>query len=90
MTVGIAPRTESFVKEIAEADLEVDPLAEEKVTFLEAVGRDKMVDFPCYADRYPTEMLEYLRLMQMTSEDTRYDFFCLFVPVVVLFACIVL
>jgi Rubisco LSMT substrate-binding len=38
---------------------------------LESVGRDKTVDFPCYADRYPVEMLEYLRLMQMTVEDTR-------------------
>jgi len=72
VTVGIAPRTESFVKEIAEDDtMEVDPLAEEKVEFLESVGRDKMVDFPCYADRYPVELLEYLRLMQMTPEDAR-------------------
>lgn len=72
VTVGIAPRTESFVKEIAEDDsIEVDPLAEEKVAFLESVGRDKMVDFPCYADRYPVELLEYLRLMQMTPEDAR-------------------
>jgi len=38
---------------------------------LERVGREKTVDFPCYADRYPIEMLEYLRLMQMTPEDTR-------------------
>ena len=30
-----------------------------------------MVDFPCYADRYPVELLEFLRLMQMTPEDTR-------------------
>jgi len=72
VTVGIAPRTESFVKEIAEDDtLEVDPLAEEKLSFLESVGRDKMVDFPCYADRYPIELLQYLRLMQMTPEDSR-------------------
>ena len=74
VTIGIAPRTESFVKEIAEADeegIEVDPLAEEKLAFLERVGRDKFVDFPCYADRYPIEMLEYLRLMQMTPEDSR-------------------
>jgi histone-lysine N-methyltransferase SETD3 len=69
VTVSIAPRTESFVKEIAEANVEVDPLAEEKIAFLERVGRDKTVDFPCYADRYPVELLEYLRLMQMTEED---------------------
>lgn len=53
---------------IAEA---VDPLADEKVAFLESVGRENTVDFPCYADRYPVEMLEYLRLMQMTPDDTR-------------------
>jgi histone-lysine N-methyltransferase SETD3 len=71
VTVSIAPRTESFVKEIADEDVAVDPLAEEKIEFLAAAGREKTVDFPCYADRYPIEMLEYLRLMQMTPEDTR-------------------
>ncbi len=50
---------------------EVDPLAEEKVAFLKRVGRSNTVDFPCYADRYPTEMLEFLRLMMMTQEDCR-------------------
>jgi Rubisco LSMT substrate-binding/SET domain len=53
------------------SEMDVDPLAEEKIQFLESVGRDKTVDFPCYADRYPVEMLEYLRLMQMTVDDTR-------------------
>ena len=48
-----------------------DVLAEEKMEFLSRVGRRNTVDFPCYADRYPTEMLEYLRLMMMTPEDTR-------------------
>lgn len=48
-----------------------DPLAEEKRNFLKASGRSNTVDFPCYADRYPTEMLQYLRLMMMTEEDTR-------------------
>lgn len=48
-----------------------DPLAQEKLDFLRNVKRDTTVDFPCYADRYPTEMLEYLRLMMMTTEDTR-------------------
>lgn len=47
-----------------------DPLLEEKIEFLKKVGRSNTVDFPCYADRYPTEMLEYLRLMMMTPEDT--------------------
>lgn len=71
LTVSIAPRTSSFVKEISGNDGMVDPLAEEKIAFLESVGRDQTVDFPCYADRYPVELLEYLRLMLMTEEDTR-------------------
>jgi len=71
VTVSIAPRTKSVVESINDPDVEVDPLAEEKIEFLERVGREKTVDFPCYADRYPIEMLEYLRLMQMTPEDTR-------------------
>ena len=54
-----------------DSDAEVDPLAEEKIEFLRRVGSDVTVDFPCYADRYPIEMLEYLRLMQMTPEDTQ-------------------
>jgi histone-lysine N-methyltransferase SETD3 len=71
VTVAIAPRTESFVKELNDDSIPVDPLAEEKVEFLKSVGRESMVDFPCYADRYPVELLEFLRLMQLTVEDTR-------------------
>jgi len=71
VTVSIAPRTASFVKELNDDSIPVDPLAEDKVAFLRAVGRDNTVDFPCYADRYPVELLEFLRLMQMTREDTR-------------------
>ena len=71
VTVSISPRTASFVKELNDDSIPVDPLAEEKAEFVESVGRDNTVDFPCYADRYPVEMLEYLRLMQMTPEDTR-------------------
>jgi histone-lysine N-methyltransferase SETD3 len=72
VTVSINPRTASFIKEFNNDDsLPVDPLAEEKAAFIEAAGRENTVDFPCYADRYPVEMLEYLRLMQMTPEDTR-------------------
>ncbi len=71
VTVSIAPRTASFIKELNDENIPVDPLAEEKLQFLESVGRANTVDFPCYADRYPTEMLEYLRLMQMTPDDTR-------------------
>ena len=69
--MAIAPRTESFVKELNDESIPVDPLAEEKLEFLQSVGRESMVDFPCYADRYPVELLEFLRLMQMTPEDTR-------------------
>lgn len=71
VTVSISPLTASFVKELNDDSIPVDPLAEEKAKFVESVGRDNTVDFPCYADRYPVEMLEYLRLMQMTPEDTR-------------------
>ena len=71
VTVSIAPRTASFVQELNNDSVEVDPLADEKMAFLASVGRENTVDFPCYADRYPVEMLEYLRLMQMTPDDTR-------------------
>lgn len=57
--------------DLEDVDTVTDPLAEEKLDFLRNVKRDTTVDFPCYADRYPTEMLEYLRLMMMTPEDTR-------------------
>lgn len=69
VTVSIAPRTAAVAA--ANEGVEVDPLAQQKIDFLAAVGRDQTVDFPCYADRYPVEMLEYLRLMMMTEEDTR-------------------
>jgi len=71
VTVAIAPLTESFVKELNDDSIPIDPLAEEKVAFLESAGRKSLVDFPCYADRYPVELLEFLRLMQMTPDDTR-------------------
>jgi histone-lysine N-methyltransferase SETD3 len=72
VTVSIAPRTKELVKAVFDenANVEVDPLAEEKIEFLKRVGRSNTVDFPCYADRYPTEMLEFLRLMMMTPDDT--------------------
>ncbi|GMI15864.1 hypothetical protein TrLO_g12087 [Triparma laevis f. longispina] len=44
-------------------------MMEEKKRFLKLVGREERVDFQVYADRYPIEMLEYLRLMCMTEED---------------------
>ena len=71
VTVSISPMTASFVKELNDDSLQVDPLAEEKLEFVRAAGRENTVDFPCYADRYPVELLEYLRLMQMTEDDTR-------------------
>ena len=70
VTVSIAPRTAKLAA--ANEGIDEDPLAQEKIDFLESVGRDQTVDFPCYADRYPVEMLEYLRLMMMTPEDTRW------------------
>mmetsp|Transcript_34095 Transcript_34095/g.40800 ORF Transcript_34095/g.40800 Transcript_34095/m.40800 type:complete len:257 (+) Transcript_34095:1-771(+) len=87
VTVSIAPQTETTIQKRLTAEkarrveegldpddlpvIEPDPLAEEKIAFLSAVGRSNTVDFPCYADRYPTELLEYLRLMMMTPSDTR-------------------
>ena len=72
VTVSIKPRTKADISEDDGAsDADIDPLAEEKIAFVEDAGRKTIVDFPCYADRYPTEMIEYLRLMQMTPEDTR-------------------
>lgn len=69
VTVSIAPRTKKLAAE--NEGVEEDPLAEQKVEFLKNVGRDQTVDFPCYADRYPVELLEFLRLMMLTPEDTR-------------------
>lgn len=76
VTVSIAPMTKDRALTLARetntpVEDFIDPLADEKIEFLERVGRSDSVDFPCYADRYPIEMLEYLRLMQMTQEDTR-------------------
>jgi hypothetical protein len=78
VTVSINPRTSAFLfagKDVNMGDDDYagadDPLAEEKAAYVKAMGRSNTVDFPCYADRYPVEMLEYLRLMQMTPEDTR-------------------
>jgi len=56
----------------ADTTSSTDPLSDEKRAFLKAAGRSNTVDFPCYADRYPTEMIEYLRLMMMTPEDAMY------------------
>lgn len=72
VTVSIAPRTKEAVEKAAASGItfDVDPLADEKLEFLRNVGRSNTVDFPCYADRYPVEMLEYLRLIMMTPEDT--------------------
>ena len=71
VTVSISPRTAAVVAANGGMGIEEDPLAQEKLDFLFSVGRGQTVDFPCYADRYPVEMLEYLRLMMMTPEDTR-------------------
>jgi hypothetical protein len=71
VTVSISPRTAAVVAANEGLGIEEDPLAQQKLDFLNSVGRGQTVDFPCYADRYPVEMLEYLRLMMMTPEDTR-------------------
>ena len=46
-----------------------DDLDAEKSDFLRRAGRSGAVDFPCYADRYPREMLEYLRLMLLSRPE---------------------
>jgi hypothetical protein len=71
VTVSISPRTAAVVAANEGSGIEEDPLAQQKLDFLNSVGRGQTVDFPCYADRYPVEMLEYLRLMMMTPDDTR-------------------
>lgn len=72
VTVSLAPLTKARAAALSKEETQIapDPLAEEKLEFLEERGRRNTVDFPCYADRYPTEMLEYLRLVQMTEEDS--------------------
>jgi histone-lysine N-methyltransferase SETD3 len=70
VTVSIRPKVHKMVLD-SQSEQDIDPLADEKIAFLQRVGREATVDFPCYADRYPIEMLEYLRLMQMTPEDTK-------------------
>jgi len=67
VTVSIKPLIADASSNMEDAD----PLAQEKIDFLKNVRRDNTVDFPVYADRYPIEMLEYLRLMLITPEDTR-------------------
>jgi len=49
-----------------------DPLTNQKIDFLKNVGRDTTAEFPCYYDRFPTEMLEFVRLMLITEEDTGF------------------
>lgn len=71
VTVSIRPKVYKMITDPDMEQADLDPLADEKLAFLQRVGRDSTVDFPCYADRYPIEMLEYLRLMQMTPEDTQ-------------------
>lgn len=44
-------------------------LQEAKRKFLDRRGRDEEAAFPVYADRYPEEMLEYLRLLALSHED---------------------
>ena len=39
-------------------------------TTTDLLGEEKTVHFPCYANHYPTEMLEYLWLMMMTIKNT--------------------
>eukprot|EP00557_Chaetoceros_sp_GSL56_P000611 CAMPEP_0176493680 /NCGR_PEP_ID=MMETSP0200_2-20121128/9676_1 /TAXON_ID=947934 /ORGANISM="Chaetoceros sp., Strain GSL56" /LENGTH=537 /DNA_ID=CAMNT_0017891355 /DNA_START=344 /DNA_END=1959 /DNA_ORIENTATION=- len=76
VTVSIAARSKemvmaqnsnssSLLSSIVDVEGSADPLLEEKMEFQKG-----WVEFPCCADQNPTEMLEYLRFIMMTPEDT--------------------
>ena len=46
-----------------------DPLFEQKRVFLARAERRETEPFPLYADRYPNELFEYLRLVYLTPDD---------------------
>jgi hypothetical protein len=46
-----------------------DPLYEKKSSFLRSVERREVESFPLYADRYPNELFEYLRLVSVSPEE---------------------
>lgn len=50
---------------------EADPMYARKVKFLEGAGQEEgsSVAFPLYADRYPMELIEYLRFCVATEEE---------------------
>lgn len=51
-----------------------DPLFEEKVAFLKTCGIDRPVDFPLYGDRYPMELIEFLRFCVCDKDQIGDDF----------------
>uniref|UniRef100_A0A7S2XYG6 Rubisco LSMT substrate-binding domain-containing protein n=1 Tax=Fibrocapsa japonica TaxID=94617 RepID=A0A7S2XYG6_9STRA len=46
-----------------------EPMFEEKRDFLDGKGVKPDMNFPVYADRYPDELLQFLRLVCLTAED---------------------
>eukprot|EP00903_Cladosiphon_okamuranus_P014462 g13418.t1 len=50
---------------------ENDELFEQKKTFLEEAGLPPTKAFPLYNDRYPDELLQYLRLVQLNKDQLR-------------------
>ncbi|CAM9250188.1 unnamed protein product, partial [Choristocarpus tenellus] len=48
-----------------------DPLFELKRTFLEEAGQPEIKSFPLYYDRYPDELLQYLRLVQLNPDQLK-------------------
>ena len=68
VTISISPPSKIEGEEEAEEFLK---LYESKIAFLDYMNAPKTADFPVYSDRYPTEMLEYLRLMLLTMDDLK-------------------
>ncbi|CAM9775772.1 unnamed protein product [Discosporangium mesarthrocarpum] len=53
---------------------EDDELYEMKKRFLQEAGQPLVKNFPLYYDRYPDELLQYLRLVQLNTEQLRGRF----------------
>ena len=62
VTIGILPPKEG-------GDEQTLALFDKKIAFLKQMDAPLVADFPVYSDRYPTEMLEYCRLMLLTTEE---------------------
>jgi hypothetical protein len=57
--------------EVAVGLLEDDPLRAEKALFLKQSGQPEQMQVPLYNDRYPDELLQYLRLICIASHNLK-------------------